>query len=42
MAQNTKMQKRQKKQTCVFVQNRKKEEMKIFAFCVMTFWTNHN
>ena len=45
MAQNTKIQKTQKTQTHVFVQNRKREkEMEIFAFCVLChkFGTNHN
>ena len=34
MTQNAKMQ---KTQMSVFVQNRKKPEMEIFAFCVITF-----
>ena len=33
----TKMQKTQKTQMFVFVQNSKKREMKIFLFCVITF-----
>ena len=38
MTKNTKMQKTQKMQMSVFVQNRKKKgEMEIFAFCVITF-----
>ena len=37
MTKNTKTQKTQKMQTSVFVQNHKKEEMEIFAFCVITF-----
>jgi hypothetical protein len=37
MTKNTKMQTMQKTQTSVFVQNRKKKEMEIFAFCVITF-----
>ena len=34
MTQNAKTQ---KTQMSVFVQNRKKKEMEIFAFCVITF-----
>ena len=37
MTKNTKTQKTQKMQTSVFVQNHKKREMEIFAFCVLTF-----
>ena len=38
MTLNTKTQKTQKMQSCVFVQNRKKKtEMEIFAFCVKAF-----
>ena len=37
MTKKTKMQKTQKMQTSVFVQNRKKKEMEIFSFCVITF-----
>ena len=37
MTKNTKTQKMQKTKTSVFVQNRKKKEMEIFAFCVITF-----
>ena len=37
MTKNTKTQKMQRMKTSVFVQNRKKKEMKIFAFCVITF-----
>ena len=33
----TQKAKTQKTQMCVFVQNRKKTEMEIFAFCVITF-----
>ena len=34
MTQNAKTQ---KTQLCVFVQNRKQQEMEMFAFCVITF-----
>ena len=37
MTKNTNMQKLQKMQTSVFVQNHKKKEMEIFAFCVINF-----
>ena len=37
MTKNTKTQKMQKTKTSDFVQNRKKKEMEIFAFCVITF-----
>ena len=37
MTQNTKMQKKQKTEMPVFVQNCKKKEMEIFAFCVIAF-----
>ena len=33
----TKMQKTKKTKTSVFVQNLKKKEMEIFAFCAITF-----
>ena len=36
MTKNTKMQKPQRTKTSVFVQSGKKEEMEIFAFCVIT------
>ena len=38
MTKNTKTQKKQKMETSVFVKNgKKKKEMEIFAFCVITF-----
>ena len=37
MTKNTKTQKMQKTKTSVFVQNCKKKEMEIFAFCVIIF-----
>ena len=37
MTKNTKTQKKQKMQMSVFVKNGKKKEMKIFAYCVLTF-----
>ena len=37
MTKNTKTQKMQKTETSVFVQNRKKKEMEIFAFCIINF-----
>ena len=37
MTKNTKTQKMQKTETSVFVQNRKKKEMEIFAFYVIAF-----
>ena len=37
MTKNTKTQKMQKTKTSVFVQNCRKKEMEIFAFCVISF-----
>ena len=37
MTKNTKMEKTQKSEMSVFVQNHKKREMEIFPFCVITF-----
>ena len=37
MKQDTKTQKTKKMQMTVFVQNGKKKEMEIFAFCVIIF-----
>jgi hypothetical protein len=37
MTKNTKMQKTQKRQMSVFVQNCKRKRKEIFAFCVITF-----
>jgi hypothetical protein len=37
MTKNTKTQKMQRMKTSVFVENRRKKEMEIFAFCVKTF-----
>ena len=37
MTKNTKPQKPQQTQKSVFVQNRKKKEIEIFVFCVITF-----